>query len=257
MVIVSLMVFDVEFQRGHGGSWLYVPKTTEPYPGIIVLHGSDGGRAGWSQWQALLLANQGFCTLAPNYSKGGNGWHAGDILDVDLDDTEDALIWLRNHPATTGKIGLFGASRGGEHALLVTGLMAEAQSMGVPDAVAVHSPSDTIVGAFVARNFDPDDRGVWDPSLRAWRWRGSSENLLPTDPIPIERYPGPIMLTHGEKDTVWTVECTRRLEQRLIANGREPEVYYYVDQDHRLSPGAHNLQHNRLTTFFQRHLRGR
>ncbi|MGB5216115.1 MAG: acyl-CoA thioester hydrolase/BAAT C-terminal domain-containing protein [Anderseniella sp.] len=248
------MAFEVEFQRGHGGAYLYVPKTGKPCPGIVVLHGSDGGRAGWSQWQALLFATQGFCALAPNYSKGGNGWHSGDILNVDLDDTEEALIWLRNHEATTGKVGLFGSSRGGEHALLATGLMVEFESMGVPDAVAVHSPSDTIVGAFIARNFDPDNRGIWDPALRAWRWRGSSENLLPTSPIPIECYSGPVMLTHGEADTVWTVECTRRLEERLIANGRKPEVYYYAGQDHQFSPEAHNLQHNRLTAFFQRHL---
>ncbi|MDL0434111.1 hypothetical protein QPM17_23555 [Marinobacter sp. TBZ242] len=30
---------------------------------------------------------------------------------------------------------------------------------------------------------------------------------------------------------MWSVEMTRRLEQRLQAHGREPEVYYYEGED--------------------------
>ena len=248
------MAHDVEFHRGRDGSYLYVPKIDRPCPSILVLHGSDGGAAGWSHWQALLFAMQGFRTFAPSYCKGGNSWHAGDILDVDLDETEEAIIWLRQHELSNDKVGLFGVSRGAEHALLVASLMAETDSKGLPDAVAVHSPSDTIVGAFIAKNFDPNESGIWDPSLRAWRWRGSSDNLLPTSPIRIEQYHGPIMLTHGAADSVWTVDCTRRLEARLTAQGKKPEVHYYEGQDHGFTPDAHNVQHERTVAFFARHL---
>lgn len=248
------MTFEVEFQRGFGGSYFYVPKTKGPCPSILVLHGSDGGRAGWSHWQALLFATHGFCTLAPNYSKGGNGWHAGDIVDVDLDETESALVWLRDSEMTDHKVGLFGISRGAEHALLVTSLMARDGSAGLPDAVAVHSPSDTIIGAFIADHFDPNGDEVWDPAKRAWRWRGSSDALLPTSPIEIERYAGPLFLSHGEADKVWTVDCTRRLEERLRVAGRRPEVHYYPDEDYGLKPETHTIQQARLVDFFRRGL---
>jgi len=247
--------YEVEFLSGYVGGWLYAPVSDEPRPGIVILHGSDGGRAGWSQWQELLFAMQGYCTLAPSYSSGGNAWHSGDIHDVDLDNTEAALIWLRKNQRTTGMIGLYGASRGGEHALLATSLMVDEQSEGLPDAVAAHSPSDTIVGAFIAAGFDPHNNEIWDPSKRAWRWRGSSDDLLPSTPIEIEKYDGPLFLSHGERDIVWTVECTRRLESRLIGTGHKPEVYYYADAGHGFDPETQNVQNGRLVNFFHRNLR--
>jgi dienelactone hydrolase len=132
--------------------------------------------------------------------------------------------------------------------------MARDNSPGLPDAVAVHSPSDTIVGAFIAGTFSPKERETWDPSKRAWRWRGSSAELLPTTSIEIERYHGPLFLSHGEADSVWTVECTRRLEARLKGAGRTPEVYYYAYEDHDFKPETRNRQHARLIAFFRQHL---
>lgn len=248
------MAYDIEFRSGQGGSYLYVPRDCGRRPGILLLHGSDGGWSGWSSWNALALAMHGFVTFALSYSKGGNSWHAGDIDEVDLDKTEEALRWLRAHEAVAGKVGLYGASRGGEHALLLTSLMARDGSVPLPDAVAVHSPSDTIVGAFIAGDWNPKEPETWDPSKRAWRWRGSSDGLLPTTPIEIERYSGPLFLSHGESDRLWTVDCTRRLEARLKAAGRHPEVHYYPDEDHGFRPETLNLQHARLADFFRRHL---
>jgi dipeptidyl aminopeptidase/acylaminoacyl peptidase len=250
------MACTVELRSGPNGTVLNVPAGSGRRPGILFLHGSEGRFAGWSPCQALAFAHQGFVTLAFGYGKNGNAWHAGDIHEVDLDDTAQALQGLRAHDAVSGKVGLFGASRGGEHALLLTSLMARDRVAGLPDAVAAHSPSDTIVGAFIAGSFSPKEREVWDPSKRAWRWRGSSEGLLPTTPIEIERYEGPIFLSHGEADSVWTVECTRRLETRLTRAGRSPEVHYYPEQDHRLTPEAQNLQYARLVSFFRRYLEG-
>ena len=106
------MVHDVEFRSGLNGAYLYIPKGRARSPGVVLLHGSEGGSAGWSSVYALALAMHGFATFAFSYSKGGNSWHAGDIHDVDLDRTVDALRWLRQHPAVSGKVGLYGSSRG-------------------------------------------------------------------------------------------------------------------------------------------------
>ena len=247
------MAFDVELHAGLNGSWLYVPRGQQR-PAIVVLHGSEGGHAGWAQWQALRLAHSGFCTIAPNYSVGGKLWHAGDIRDVNLDPTEDLLVWMRNHPLTSGKVGLYGASRGAEHALLVTSLMAKDHSDGLPDAVAVHAPPDTIADAFIAKDFDPNNHETWDPARRPWKWRGTSETLQPTTPIEIEQYDGPLFLSHGEDDRVWTVECTKRLEQRLINAGKSPEVHVLKGEGHGFGPKTEAAQHARLLSFFCRSL---
>lgn len=124
----------------------------------------------------------------------------------------------------------------------------------LPDAVAAHSPSDTVVGAFIGASFRPGGGKVWDPSRRAWKWRGSSEDLKPTTPIEIKRYSGPVFISHGEADDVWSVECTRRLEARLKAANRNPEVYYYPGEGHGFRPDTRNIQNERLVKFFRRAL---
>jgi dipeptidyl aminopeptidase/acylaminoacyl peptidase len=246
------MVYDVELRPALKGAFLHVPIGQERSPGLLLLHGSEGRFSGWMVWKALALAMKGFVTLAYPYGRGGNSWHAGDIHDVDLDETAEALRWLREHPTVSGKVGLYGHSRGAEHAILLVSLMARDGPGDLPDAVAVHSPSDTIVGAFIAGFFHPKEGDTWDPSKRAWRWRGSSEELTPTTPIELERYAGPIFLSHGEKDQVWTVECTRRLEALLRASGRDPEVHYYPGEGHMLSPDSQ--KNELLVSFFRRHL---
>ena len=249
------MVFDVKYQRGPNGLSIFVPDRPKPSPAILLLHGSEGGQNGWTSVQAMTFASKGFVTLAFPYSKGGNPWHAGDILNVDLERTSDALTAIKNHEAVQGnKVGLYGVSRGAEHALLLVSLMARDGVQGLPEAVAVHAPSDTIAGAFISANWKPKDREVWDPSLRAWRWRGTTDGLTPTTPIEIEHYQGPLFISHGEEDDVWTVECTRRLEKRLISAGRKPEIHYYRGERHGFGPDARNIQNSRLAAFFQRTL---
>ena len=122
---------------------------------------------------------------------------------------------------------------------------------------AVHAPADVICGAFNSKTFrDSGDPGwqSWDPANRAWTWRGSSDELLPITPIEVERYDGPLFLSHGTMDTVWSVEMTRRLKDRLEQHGRAPEVHFYDDGPHGLNSEDENRQHERLIDFFARHL---
>lgn len=236
----------------------YSPPGERPFPAILLLHGSEGAWAGWTHRAAVILAVHGFLAFPFGYSVGGNGWNAGSIVDVPLDKTEVALARLRASPLASSKVGIYGISRGAEHALLLTALMARSGCDGIPDAVAAHSPPDVICGAFKAASWrDQGDPGwqVWDPGLRAWTWRGTSDALLPTTPIGIEAYEGPLFLSHGTEDKVWSVEMTRRLEARLRQNGRDPEVHYYEGQGHALGSAADNFHNAKLMAFFQRHLK--
>ena len=235
----------------------YGPPGDGPFPAVLVLHGSEGAWAGWSHRTAVLLAAHGFLAFPFGYSKGGNPWNAGSILDVPLDHTVEALAALRSSVLAGPSIGLYGVSRGAEHALLVTSLMVRDGLEGVPDAVAVHAPADVICGAFHAATWrDRGDPGwqVWDPADTAWTWHGTSEALRPTTPIEIERYTGPVFLSHGSADTMWSSEMTRRLEKRLTAAGRGPEVHYYEGQDHLPDSPTENEHHALLLDFFIRHL---
>ena len=231
----------------------YGPAGEGPFPAIVVLHGSEGGWSGWSHRTAVMLAAHGFLAYPHSYSRDGNAWNAGSIVEVPLDRTVDALNAVRAFGFCNGQVGLYGVSRGGEHALLVASLMARDGMVGEPDAIAVHSPADVVCGAFDAKRWrDKGDPGwqVWDPALRAWTWKGSSEALLPSTPIEIERYSGPMFLSHGAQDSIWSVEMTRRLERRLIDNGRAPIVHYYPGEDHINRSEAENLHNDQIIAFF-------
>ena len=237
----------------------YGPPGDGPFPAVMVLHGSEGAWSGWSHRNAVLLAAHGFLAFPFGYSSGGNAWNAGSIVDVRLDRTVEALRALRGFPVASDRVGLYGVSRGGEHALLVAALLARDGLSGLPDAVAAHAPPDVICGAFDGRCWrDSGDPGwqAWDPGKRAWSWQGTNDGLLPTMPIEIERYAGPLFLSHGTADRVWSAEMTRRLETRLLAAGRRPEVHYYEGQDHISDSAGENEHHAKLIGFLRRHLAG-
>lgn len=235
----------------------YGPPGDGPFPAVMIFHGSEGAYSGWSHRNAVLLAAHGFLAFPYPYSKGGNAWNAGSIVDVPLDRSVEALAAFRAFAATGQRLAFYGVSRGAEHALLLTALMVRDELEGLPDAVAAHSPPDVVCGAFDARRHrDAGDPGwqSWDPGQRAWSWRGSTEDLLPTQPIEIERYNGPIFLSHGTADRVWSVDMTRRLSARLEKHGRHPEVHYYDGQDHIPGSAAENEHHEHLIRFLDRHL---
>jgi dipeptidyl aminopeptidase/acylaminoacyl peptidase len=234
----------------------YGPPGEGPFPTVMILHGSEGGWSGWSHRLAVIFAAHGYLAFPLIYSSGGNGWNAGSIKDVSLDRTVQALAALRAFPFAGPKLGLYGVSRGAEHALLVSTLMAT-EGLSGADAIAVLAPPDVVCGAFDAAYWrDSGDPGwrAWDPSQRAWTWKGSSENLLPTTPIAAEQITAPIFIAHGTADKVWSVEMSRRLEQRLIAAGRSPEVHYFEGKDHTLDSASENDMHEKLLAFFERTL---
>lgn len=233
----------------------YGPSGDGPFPAIMVLHGSEGGWSGWSHRIAAILAAHGFLAFPLAYSRSGNAWNAGSIIDVSLDRTVQALAALRAFEFSGDRVGVYGVSRGAEHALLVSALMAADGIAGGPDAVAVHSPPDIVCAGFDSNTrrdrSDPDWQSP-DPGKRAWTWMGSSEALKPTTPIEAERIVAPLFISHGTADEVWSVEMTRRLEARLIAAGRSPEVHYVEGQGHLFDGIRENELHEKLLGFFER-----
>lgn len=232
----------------------YGPAGDGPFPGVMLLHGSEGGLSGWSHRLAVLLAAHGYIAYPHRYSVGGNAWNAGAIKDVALDRTAEALQAFRAFALVEDWAALYGVSRGGEHALLLASLMARDGVAGLPDAVAVHAPADVVCGAFDARSFrDSGDPGwtPWDPAKRAWSWRGNSDDLKPTTPIEIERYTGPLFLSCGTADTVWSADMTRRLAARVEAAGNPLTLHLYDGLGHDLGTEGENRHHENLLAFLE------
>ena len=245
---------------------LYAPAGDGRHPALLLLHGSEGALGWLGHRDAVIFAGRSYLTLPLAYSVGGNFWVGGDIWNVALEKTEQAMAALRAHPRCNGRLGVYGWSRGAEHALLATALMAEAGSPHLPDAVAAHAPPDRVCGAWRNLFFRHRERGdpirpppVWgfledriDPTQAAWTWRGVP--LADGAPLPIEAYGGPVYLSVGEADELWPAEMAPRLAERLRAVGRDVELHVYPGQPHMPDPSAWNTHLENLLAFFGRTL---
>lgn len=235
----------------------YGPPDNTPRPAVLLLHGSEGGLSGWSHRSAAILGASGYLVYPHSYSIGGNAWNAGAIENVDLNRTVKALEALRAFPFCNGQAGLYGISRGAEHALLVASGMAKREHLPAPDSVACLAAPDVVCGAFDAKSYrDAGDPGwqAWDPARRAWSWDGDHDALLPTQPIEVEAYAGPLFLAAGMKDRTWSPEMTRRLEQRRLRHNLPVEAHYYESEGHVPGSEGENEHHRLLLDFLERHM---
>lgn len=260
---------------GPAGASLYAPAGAGPFPAVLLLHGSEGG-LGWLAHRAgVMFAAHGFLALPLAYDRGGNFWIGGDIQGVEVDRTEQAALALRGHPLSNGRLGVYGWSRGAEHALLFACLAARDGGR-TPDAVAVHAPPDRVAGTW--RNLFQRDRDeptgerpgkrpvgrpveppTWRfrsdrllPGLSAWSWRGRP--LMEGDTIPVEAYAGPMFLSVGGDDELWPADMAGRLAARRQAAGLPVDYRLYPGQPHMPDPAGWNAHFEQVLGFLGRHL---
>jgi len=243
---------------------LYLPGGTGASPAILLLHGSEGSEGWIGHRCAALFAAHGFVALPMAYAVGGNPWIAGDIWNISLDETERVMAALRAHPRCNGRLGVYGWSRGAEHALLAAALTSEPGSLTSPDAVAVHAPPDRVQGPW--RNLFYRHREEGEPmtpppawgfrsdrlvsGLVAWTWRGRP--IEEGAAIEIDRFSGPLFLSVGTDDEIWPSSMAGRLVEHLRAAGLDPEFKIYEGQRHMPDPDTWNLHLEQLLDFFER-----
>ena len=154
------------------GSVLYVPNDGKPHPGVLLLHGSEGGSAPYTDYSAAYLASQGYAALSFCYFKctgkvpvqpGADGSletaqsMPAELVNVDLGRTYKAMTWLRHSDwVANGKVSLLGFSRGAEQSLVFASYLASRPTVDHPDAVMVHAPYPDVVGGLPAAADDPN-----------------------------------------------------------------------------------------------------
>jgi dipeptidyl aminopeptidase/acylaminoacyl peptidase len=236
-----------------GGGWpVYGPAAGAALPGVVILHGGEGPGAGWSHRFAAILAAQGMLALPLSFGTG-DVFGAGAIREVDLGIVPAAARSLAAHPRASGRVGLFGWSKGGEMALLVAAL-------GGADfaCVAAHAAADRVGNAFDAAAFRAGaPAAAFDPAgPRAWTWAGHDAALEPGAAIAVETYGGPVFLSVGTADEVWDHRMTLRLAARLAAAGRPADLMVAEGQGHGFAFDREPELWARLGAFFGRHLGG-
>lgn len=195
---------------------LFLPPGRGPFPAVLVLTGSGGGR---DELKAARLASAGFAAFAVAYFAAPGV--PEELVRIDLRYFERAISWLLGRPDVMGDVvSVLGTSRGGELTLLLASrfpVIATAVAY-VPSGI-VHSgiykapagwlsdvPSWTIDGeAIPYLDHDRGNRELPEPVACSPIY---AADLFPYEPvrratIPVEQSNAGILMLSGTDDDVW------------------------------------------------------
>jgi dienelactone hydrolase len=204
--------------------FLYYPAEGGPFPGVIILGGSEGRLfEGWAQ----AFAANGFAAL----SLAWFGYQSlpEELVEIPLEYFDRAAAWMKaQSKVKAGGLGLMGGSKGGEAALLA------ASRNSAFRAVVAMTPAAHMWEGHTLRFFSPDYKPVssWSlggrplpfisfkvsPQDKEKEMKGElasfvfffRDALAQADPatiekavIPVEKIAGPILLISGTDDQIW------------------------------------------------------
>lgn len=193
-------------------------------PAVLIFSGSGGGHPGPEYGPALV--SMGFSTLALTYFDAPV--LPPDLHDIPIEYFLTALTWLRTQPTVDpAQVFVISRSRGTEAAQLLA-LHTTAEIAGLVLAV----PSYVVVQAYPGEG-------------AAWTWEGEPiahhpdgwpTDSFPVDPpavLPLEDYPGPVMLVSGGRDQIWpSPDFARAIKARRDRDNRVTEHWYYPQAGH-------------------------
>jgi hypothetical protein len=237
---------------------LFLPPGNEKLPAIIMFGGSEGGVF---EPAAAQYASQGYVTFALGYF--GMDGLPDDLEEIPIETVERGLTWLKAYPRVKAdSIGVWGASKGAELALLSASLLPDIKVVVAKSASAyafesigkqmgrVHKSSWTWRGKsipFVQLEFNMR-------LLASYMWARIAKKPWPTRPmyanaikyaknieaatIKVENINGPVLVTGGGKDGVWpSNEMAKRIVDRLKAKGHSygDVALVYADAGHQIA----------------------
>ena len=232
------------------------PDDGGPFPGVLALGGSDGGTP---EYFLNLLVPEGFAVLALQY--WGTQETQLSMTDIPVERVEAALRWLiarRDVATVNGRVGVVGASRGAELALLsaatfpdlVGPVVAYTPSSVAWQGIDFTAPQGTTRSSWSHRGIPipyvpyPTDvapthseRGL---SMLPVCERGlDNHEAVAQAAIRVERATGPILLVSGGDDKVWAAaRMSEMVVDRMRQHGRSDEVrhLHYPAAGHMLFP---------------------
>ncbi len=243
-------------QNGLRG-FLYYPAEGGPFPGMIILGGSEGGLfEGWAQ----AMAANGFAALSL-------AWFAypglpEELVEIPLEYFDRAAAWMKTQPQVkAGGLGLMGGSKGGEAALLAASRNNDFR------AVVAMTPAAHAWEGHTLRFFSPDYKPVssWSlggqplpyipfkvtPAEKELERKGElasfvkffRDGLAQADPqtvektaIPVEKISGPILLISGTDDQIWPAADFCAVIEARLKEARFPHEVKHIS----LEKGGHS-----------------
>lgn len=224
---------------------LFLPGDSGPYPAVIVLGGSNGGL---HEEGAALLASHGYAALALAY------FHAetlpSTLSNIPLEYFETAINWLQSHDRVDNKrLGIMGASRGGELALLVAATFPDIR------AVVGYVPSGVVWGAMgqygaawtyqgtpvpyvpliptAEFTLDQRKRSRKAPMAYTPLFLANLENTAAVEKaiIAVENINGPVLLISAQDDQVWPSTLMSEMVIDRLAQHNHPYPYEHLSYE--------------------------
>jgi len=221
--ILQLHVFDeaatlrVEVREGSLQGTLFLPKGDGPFPVVMWVGGSDGW---FTEPRPALLASHGIATFSVAYF--GREPLPEALCEVPLEFFDRAMDRLSKEPAVdTGRMGLYGYSKGGELALLlasrderIRAVAAYSPSSFVWQSPWTDQPKSSWTAGGMALPFMPMHiTGMMIQKMRRGRpvaFREAYEKGMKKNTgkvhearIPVEKITCPVLLVTGTADAVW------------------------------------------------------
>lgn len=231
-------------------------EATGSYPTVVQVHG--GGTHSYYNGLNLVeqhLAQRGYVVLAVNY-RGGSGfgrsfqdlstndWANGQALDAAA-----AADFIRAQPWSSGKVGIYGYSYGGIISMAAAARAPEAFDAAVPmsgiyDFARAYENADRIIKIFTRNGHGgtPQER----PGVYA-----VSNTLVRLDAVRT-----PILLMHGENDTIAPFDQFQLARQALERHGKVFEAHSYPGEPHRFRDPENRVDmYRRLEAWMDRWLK--
>ena len=237
--------------------FLYYPAEGGPFPGVVLLGGSEGGLY---EPRARAFAANGFAALTLAYFN-----YPGlpdEMVEIPLEYFGRAAAWMKVQPKVkSGGLGIVGGSTGGEFALLVASQSTDFR------AVVALTPAAHLWEGYTVKFFSPDYLPTSactldgqplpyvsfkvSPEDKEKEKKGElpsfvhffRDSLAQADPaaiakaaIPVEKIRGPILLVSGTDDQIWPAgEFCADILERLRKAGFPHEVKHVSIEE-----GGHN-----------------
>ena len=243
MSAFSPVAAQVEQIQAPFPGFLFRPSDHKPHPGVILLHGSEGGNGDY--WlktdyiglnsaipvHAQKFAELGYVTYALCYfdcrkQKGFSIYPPDELVNVDLYEiTYRAFDWLRKSPMIQdGKVSIMGYSRGAEQVLLLESILIQEKQrnprLALPHKIISVSPyQETVKGIPLWWAQEAKQNGKYleiSPDVSAWSYK--RRPIQEKIPIVIKDTTIPTLITGFRDDPVWR---TAHLEdyRKQIARG--------------------------------------
>lgn len=245
-----------------------VPEGTGPFPAVVMNHGHGGGRqeGGGFEKLAKALADAGIMSIRMDFPGTGDSkepFTEGYLSNMISDSNASLAYLLANYPADKARLGILGYSMGGRIALTIAatgdnpykaiGLLAPSANPG-KSLLLFFAGSEAEYERLYAEA--SSDKGYADYTTQygqkqqlGKRW---FDEMLASSPMEtIAVYKGPMLIVHGDKDTVIKQDEVNMLaaaypDAKTVTVPEADHGYgFYSDQ-----PEVTKLVHDSFARFF-------